>query len=131
MAQGGMRKPTGTWKGFREFPNTVSKIKNMVSDVEVPLIEQFKGRSAHLEKAAKPIGGQDMTAAFPTADRAIQFQPLPRVPVLLMFWDADPDDGFEAQVKLLFDETAVEHLDIESIVFLSERLSQLLCNQMK
>ena len=32
-----------------------------------------------------------------------------------------------AQAKLLFDETVTEHLDIESIVFLSERLRQLLC----
>ena len=130
MAQGGSCKPTGTWKGFREFPNTVSKIRNMVAEVEVPLIDRFKGRSADLETAARQIGGQDMTNAFPTADRAIYFQPLPRVPVLLMFWDADPDDGFEAQAKLLFDETVVEHLDIESMVFLSERLRQLLCNEM-
>ena len=128
MAQGGVRKPTGAWKGFREFPNTVSKVKNMIAEVEVPLVEHFSGRTADLEIAARQIGGRNVTAEFPTADRAMYFQPLPRVPVLLMFWDADLDDGFEAQVKLLFDETVVEHLDIESIVFLSERLSQFLCN---
>jgi hypothetical protein len=44
-----------------------------------------------------------------------------------MFWDEDKIDDFEAEVKLLFDETIVEHLDIESIMFLSERLRQLLC----
>jgi hypothetical protein len=31
--------------------------------------------------------------------------------------------------KLLFDETIIEHLDIESIIFLSERLRQLLCGE--
>ena len=31
--------------------------------------------------------------------------------------------------KLLFDETISEHLDIESILFLSERLMQLLCDR--
>jgi hypothetical protein len=46
---------------------------------------------------------------------------------MLMFWDEDKIDGFEAEVKLLFDETIAEHLDIESIMFLSERLSRLLC----
>ena len=35
--------------------------------------------------------------------------------------------GFGATIKLLFDETVTEHLDIESIVFMSERLRQLLC----
>lgn len=129
MAQGGKRQPTGKWKGFREFPNTVSKTKNMVADVEVPLVERFQGRLADLEDAALCIGGQNVTTDFESVDRAIVFRPLPRIPVLLIFWDAEPDDGFEAQVKLLFDETIVEHLDIESIVFLSERLSQLLCNR--
>jgi hypothetical protein len=128
MAQGGKRRPTGKWKAFREFPNTVSKIKNMVTDVEVPLVERFQGRLADLEAAALSLGGQNVTADFESVDRAIAFRPLPRIPVLLMFWDAAPDDGFEAQVKLLFDETIVVHLDIESIVFLSERLSQMLCS---
>jgi hypothetical protein len=46
---------------------------------------------------------------------------------MLLFWDQDKKDGFDAGTKLLFDETITEHLDIESILFLSERLRQLLC----
>ena len=46
---------------------------------------------------------------------------------MLLFWDADPADDFGAEVKLLFDDTITGHLDIESILFLSERLRQLLC----
>ncbi|MFW6284094.1 MAG: DUF3786 domain-containing protein [Desulfosalsimonas sp.] len=46
---------------------------------------------------------------------------------MLVFWDAEPEDGFEAEVRLLFDQTITEHLDIESIMFLSERLKDLLC----
>jgi hypothetical protein len=45
----------------------------------------------------------------------------------LTFWDEVQSDGFPAEVKLLFDRTVTEHLDIESILFLSERLRQLLC----
>jgi hypothetical protein len=48
--------------------------------------------------------------------------------VVLLFWDAAPGDDVESQAKLMFDETVVEHLDIESIVFLSERLRHLLCD---
>ncbi len=29
--------------------------------------------------------------------------------------------------KLLFDESIIDHLDVESILFLSERLRQMLC----
>ena len=68
-----------------------------------------------------------LTGRENSADAAFCFHPLPRVPVMLLFWDEDPVDGFGATVKLLFDETVTEHLDIESIVFMSERLRQLLC----
>lgn len=48
------------------------------------------------------------------------------MPVLLMFWGSEPEDDLEAEAKLLFDETITDHLDIESIMFVSERLQQLL-----
>lgn len=127
MAQGGSKLPSGKWKGLVEFPNTVSKIKSMVEHVEVPLIERYSGKLDELLVAAKQLGGLDMSHTIKSADLAVLFRPLPRIPVMLMFWDEDKIEGFEAEVKLLFDETITEHLDIESIMFLSERLRQLLC----
>ncbi len=124
MAQGGRSLPTGQWKGFKEFPNTVSKIKSMVEHVEKPLVAKYSGKLDTLRTAAIRIGGKDQTGKSESADLAILFEPLPRIPVTLLFWDQE--EGFEARAKLLFDETIVEHLDIESIVFLSERLEQLL-----
>jgi len=126
MAQGGSKRPSGKWKGLVEFPNTVSKIKSMIEHVEAPLIERFSGNPDELLAGAENLGGLDMTDKIKSADMALLFRPLPRIPVMLMFWDEDKIDGFEAKAKLLFDETIVEHLDIESIMFLSERLSQLL-----
>lgn len=128
LSQGGSRMPIGKWKGFEEFPNTVSKIKTMAGQVEAPLVERFHGRLSELIDAAKRIGGTDMTGKGHSADMAFYFRPFSRVPVMLLFWDEDPADGFGATAKLLFDETVLEHLDIESIVFLSERLRQLLCD---
>jgi hypothetical protein len=129
LAQGGSRQPTGTWKGLEEFPNTVSKVKSMKDGVEDPLIERFKGRMPELIIAGKALGAVDAKDNYPSADAVLLFRPLPRIPVLLLFWDEEESEGFEARVKLLFDETIVEHLDIESIIFLSERLRQLLCGE--
>jgi hypothetical protein len=126
MAQGGKTDPAGKWKAFAEFPNTVSKVKSMISHVEIPLIERFKGKTAELLAAAARIGGIDKASESVKADAAVLFVALPKVPVMLMFWDEVASDGFEAQVKLLFDETVTQHLDIESIMFLSERLKDLL-----
>jgi hypothetical protein len=127
LAQGGRRPPSGTWKGFEEFPNTVSKVKTMAGQVEAPLVDCFQGRLDALQQAAAGIGGVEVTGKGNGADAAFFFQILPRVPVTLLFWDEDPVDGFGATAKLLFDATITEHLDIESIVFLSERLRQMLC----
>ncbi|NNL42164.1 MAG: DUF3786 domain-containing protein [Desulfobacterales bacterium] len=127
MAQGGSKQPSGKWKGLIEFPNTVSKIVSMKENVEKPLVQRFKAKSDELLDAAKQLGGVDLTDEIPSADLALLFKPLPRIPLMLMFWDEDLADAFEAKVKLLFDENILDHLDIESILFLSERLRQLLC----
>ncbi len=127
MAQGGSAKPTGKWKSLKEFPNTVSKIVSMKEHVELPLIRTFAGNVDKLRKKAEAIGGKDQSAQYNSADLAFLFQVLPRVPVMLFFWDESPEESFEADAKLLFDETIIQHLDIESIMFLSERLRQLLC----
>ena len=127
LAQGGSREPSGTWKGFQELPNTVSKVKSMREHVEKPLIERFSGDLKALKTCGQSLGAIDTTEAFGSAEAALLFHPLPRVPVLLVFWDREEE--FEAEVRLLFDETVTEHLDIESILFLSERLTELLCQE--
>jgi hypothetical protein len=129
MAQGGSREPTGEWKGLVELPNTISKVKSMKRHVEDPLIDCFRGRGGELLEAGRRLGGEDVTGSVSECDAALLLRPLPRVPVLLLFWDEDPEEGYDARVKLLFDETVVEHLDIESILFLSERIRQLLCGE--
>ena len=129
MAQGGSSRPTGNWKALEAFPNTVSKVKSMRSHVEAPLRECFTGRGEALREAALSIGGVDKTAEMGSADQAIELHPLPRVPVMVMFWDAEAEEGMDATVKLLFDETITQHLDIESIMFLSERIQKLLCGE--
>jgi hypothetical protein len=128
LAQGGSRPPSGRWKGFIEFPNTVSKMVSMKSAVEEPLIGRFSGRTEELRERAMELGAMPLPANEGSADVAVLFTPLPRVPVVLLFWDAVPGDDVESQAKLMFDETMLEHLDIESIVFLSERLRHLLCD---
>lgn len=124
MAQGGISRPTGKWTGFQEFPNTVSKIKSMREHVEKPLADRFSGRATELKNICEQAGALDVSDTFGSSGMKFRFAPLPRLPVLLSFQDADEE--FDAECRLLFDETATEHLDIESILFLSERLKDLL-----
>lgn len=127
LAQGGSTQPTGKWKGLVEFPNTVSKMASMKSQVEEPLVEQFSGKSGELRQRSLALGATPLENQQNDADVALVFQVFPRIPVTLMFWDVKNDEDFEAEAKLMFDETVVDHLDLESIIFMSERLRQLLC----
>ncbi len=129
LAQGGSAPPAEDWRGLEQIPNTVSKIKSMQRHVEAPLVARFRGRPAALAAAARALGAEEVTGRVGSADAAFRFQPLPRIPLLLLFWEEAPADGLGAGVKLLFDATITEHLDIESILFLSERLRQLLCGE--
>ena len=128
MAQGGSSEPTGNWKAFEEFPNTISKIKSMKEHVEDPIIARYKGKTEELMGIVSNFDGIP-SIEDNSADVAILLKPLPRIPVLLLFSDEDKAEGFEAGFRLLFDETVIEHLDIESIMFLSERICQLLCGE--
>ncbi|MBN1225891.1 MAG: DUF3786 domain-containing protein [Deltaproteobacteria bacterium] len=129
IAKNGRSKPVGKWKAIEEFPNSVSKTVSMRDSVEIPLIERFDGHADELVDAAEYIGGVNITEKERLADRVLLFRPLPRIPIMLLFWEQDKEEGFDARLKLLFDETITEHLDLESMVFLSEKLRQLLCER--
>ncbi len=129
MAQGGASQPVGKWISLQDLPNSTPKIHSIITYVENPLIKKFSGKKDALLAASRRIGGTKTNDPNITADLGIQFRPLPRIPLLLLFWDAVKEEGFEAQIKLLFDETIKEHLDIESIVFLSETLKDFLCGE--
>ncbi|SDU19196.1 DUF3786 domain-containing protein [Desulfobacula phenolica] len=124
MAQGGSSHPAGKMKSFKEFPNTVSKIVSMEKNVEIPLKKAFASHRTELKQACENSGGENVTAQYESCDLAFRFTAFPKIPVILLF--RDEEDGFEADIKLLFDETIIEHLDIESIMFLSEHLCQML-----
>ena len=107
-------------KSFKEFPNTVSKVSSMDDHVEKPLVAAFGSNIDGLKKACEALGGNDVTGRYDACDLAYLFSAFPKVPVTLLYWAGE--DGFEAQIKLMFDETVIRHLDIEAIMFLSEEL---------
>lgn len=124
MARGGNKLPSGNTKSFKEFPNTVSKIVSMEDRVEEPLVKAFSGKKEDLEKVCTQLGATNVTGRYQGCDLAFFFTALPMIPVTLLFWDTQED--FDAQIKLMFDETIIEHLDIEAIMFLCEELVKLL-----
>lgn len=124
MTADGTSSPSGKMKSFKEFPNTVSKIVSMVDQVETPLKETFANRLDDLKTRCLANGGTNVRDRYESPDLAFQFRVFPKIYITLLFWDAD--EGFEPDAKLMFDDTVMDHMDIEAVMFMSEHLAKML-----
>ncbi len=124
IASGGSKPPTGEWIAYHSLPNSVSKAKTLAR-LERKLAAHFGGRPGELQKRALDLGA-DLVEVGEDADLQARFLPLPRVPLLLLFWDADAEEGFEAQARFLFDSSVPDYLDLEAMLFLVEHLMERL-----
>ncbi|MDW7773374.1 MAG: DUF3786 domain-containing protein [Desulfobulbaceae bacterium] len=120
---GGAAAPLLDWVGMESLPNSISKVRTLAAYCEQPLARRFGGRAQRLEAICRRLG------AFPGPDNqsaavAAIIPVLPRVPFYLLFWDEEPEDGFESRVKILFDRRALDFLDLESLVFSAERTAE-------
>lgn len=122
IASHGSRPPQGVWVKFESLPNSISKAKTL-HRLERDLAAAFSGQTDLLAARATALDGMPVTVSD-QADLQLVLQPLPRIPLLLIFRDAEPEEGFPAGVEFLFDAGVLEYLDLESLLFLVERLSQ-------
>jgi hypothetical protein len=100
------------WITFQSLHNSVSKAKTLAR-LEKELAKHFAGNTGQLQRQAATLGAEPAQASG-NADFQRVFRPLPRVPVLLLFWDAEPEEDFQAQAHFLFDSTVSDFLDLES-----------------
>ncbi|MEA3347640.1 MAG: DUF3786 domain-containing protein [Pseudomonadota bacterium] len=125
VAEAGGRPLTGNWVPMESLPGSLAKRKVFVSGCEEKIAAVYSGRPEQLLKSLKVLKA-DFPELESNAEVAAVFYPLPMIPFQLLFWDADLEDGFPAQVKILFDETVLDYLDIESLVFLGEKCAERL-----
>ncbi len=121
---GGGEKPAQKWIGMESLPNSISKVRTLRVYCEERIASHFTEKADLLKQCAPELGAvfqenpeQSCTAAF--------FVPvLPRLPLFVIFWDEEKEDGFPAKVKVLFDHKVMDFLDIESLVFVCERMAE-------
>ncbi len=122
---GGGNPPQGIWVGMESLPNSISKVRTLATYCEQRLSTRFCGRPEALMERCRQVGGSSGPSGQ-SADVGMVIPVLPYVPLYLLFWDEDSDDGFEARVKVLFDQGVMDFLDLESLVFAAERLADRL-----
>ncbi|MCP4683698.1 MAG: DUF3786 domain-containing protein [Desulfobacterales bacterium] len=100
------------WVTYRDIKDAGPLTAYFINDVEQPVSSNFAGRLSDLEKASKALGGYPPNIELPY-DLSVQFDLLPRIPVLVLF--NDRDDEFPAKCSVLFERRVRDYLDAECI----------------
>jgi hypothetical protein len=124
---GGGEPLTGEWVGMESLPNSISKVRTLRVYCEERIASHFSGK-ADLLRACRAYIDAEPTRDVQAQSCSVAWQVaiLPRLPVMLLFWDEELEDGFPARVKILYDRNVLSVLDIESLVFASERMAERL-----
>ncbi|MGD9044670.1 MAG: DUF3786 domain-containing protein [Desulfobacterales bacterium] len=116
--------PVGNdWVSFKDFKDSAPFSGAFVNYTEAPLAKYFSGRLKDLEAACRDIHGHPPATTF-SYDLCMQFNALPKIPVLLLFNDGD--DEFPAQCMLLFECRAENYLDMECLAMVGMLLFEYL-----
>ena len=108
------------WVSYRDFRDAGPLINYFSNDVEQAIGKRFAGKLDALQKAGEAIGGYTPELDV-SNDVGMQFDALPRIPMTLLFNDAD--DEFEATCSVLFQRRTEQHLDAECIAMLGWQLA--------
>jgi hypothetical protein len=122
---GGATELSGVWVGMETLPNSVSKIKSLKAHCEERVARAFAGKMNQLSEVVRHLG-REVVLSGEKVDFAAEFQILPKLQVRVLWWDEDEDEGFEAQTKFLFDARVLQILDLESLLFACEQLTDRL-----
>jgi hypothetical protein len=111
------------WVSFKDFKDSAPFSSAFVNYTEAPPAKYFSGRLKDLEAACRGIHGHPPVATF-SYDLCMQFKALPKIPVLMLFNDAD--DEFAAQCMVLFERRAEDYLDMECLAMVGMLLFEYL-----
>jgi hypothetical protein len=104
------------WVSFRGLKDSGPLTTYFANEVERAIASYFTGKLSELQSACSRLGGYPpMTQA--AYDLSVQFDALPRIPVILLFNDAehDPENFWPATCSLLFERRAERYLDPECL----------------
>ncbi len=113
----------GTWVSYKDFRDAAPLAHTFQVNTEMSITQNYAGRLRALEEACLNLGGYTHSSEW-NYDLHMKFDALPRVPMLLLFNDAD--DEFPAQTLLLFEKRAEHYLDMECLAILGWLLAEKL-----
>ena len=119
-------KSGGEWVAYRQFPDAAPFVVGFLDTVENKVARHFTERLEDLKKQCEAFGARPGPAEL-SYDLNMEFQPLPLVPVLLLF--NDQDGPLPVSCKVLFREGAATQLDMECLAMIGQILAAWLCRE--
>jgi hypothetical protein len=108
----------GRWIAFSELPDGRFYATAFQGYTGAAMVQALRGEREAFEKACSAAGGSH----YEMGDTAYVFQPLPRIPLLAVFWEGDED--FPSSIQILFDATVVHHLPTDVCAILGSMLAR-------
>jgi len=107
------------WVAYRDFRDSGPLTVFFSNDVERPIARHFTGNIEGLKASGAAISGYPPELDV-NYDAAMQFDALPRIPMVMLFNDAD--DAFPATCSVLFERRAEAYLDAECLAIVGVQL---------
>jgi hypothetical protein len=107
------------WTSFRDLKNSGPLTSYFENDVERAIAAHFNGRLGDMKKAGRILKGYSPNIEV-SYDLSMQFDALPKVPVVMFFNDADEE--FPAKCSVLFERRAEDYLDPECLAMVGRCL---------
>ena len=116
------------WVAFRDLRDSGPLVVYFRDNVEQAIVRVFAGKIDQLKQGMAFLNGYppDLDVRY---DLAMQVDGLPKIPMVLLFNDAD--ESFPAECSLLFEKHVETYLDAECIAMLGYRLASLLKHSRK
>jgi hypothetical protein len=115
-----IRPKENEWVSYRDFKDSGPLTSYFANEVERSIAKNFSGNIHALKEASKTLGGYRPEIEI-SYGVAMQFDLLPRVPVLMLFNDADEE--FPAKCSVLFERRAENYLDAECLAIIGNILA--------
>jgi hypothetical protein len=108
------------WIAFSELPDGRFYNQAFQGYTGKELARAFQDNRTAFEQAARSLGGEPQALG----DAAFAFQALPRVPLLVVYWQGDED--FPSTCQVLFDASASHYLPTDAYAILGSTLTRRL-----
>lgn len=115
-------EPKNDWVPFGELPGAAEWSQYFTHRCEESLRQLTDAHSELVFEIFFLFGAQVMTATG-GADHSLLIMPLPKVPFLINYWQAE--DGFPSELNILVDRSAAQNINAHSITLLSRGIVEM------